>query len=819
MAVSGGREVSPPRAYEAQLLGAVREGSMSLGSAEPERQLTSQIDINTSLLQRLHEAEKKQLADQEATQNREALLAETRRLLNTLNDENAELRERYGQMVSELEAARVEAESLKGEKGETEGNLKQLNFNLLYQMKEKNMLVEALQASLRERDTALAEQRSAAESLRSELRSSAASTSSLHQEHSRVCAALAGIERQCDEVLQSYAPEAVSTQPVAVDRRLESVIDALLRKARTVEDSRRKEAQRAAVLDAQCAGMSARVESLETACVELRRRGDAQVAQSGGTQKQLERQLDEARAAAQQSLAELVRAKTDSIAQGEHALKRVERSMSDVAAARAELLSIERSCDRAAAQCGSHQMTLDALASADSEAEQALLRAASEASAASQRIGAEELTQRRRAEEAQSAAVGLRDECARLREQSALAFQQLDQQKRERELLETQASDLQAANQALEQQVRDAAQHRLWADQAIGDLERGSQDLQQQLQQQLARADTAERDRTKYSAEHREASEAHLSLRAEMSRREEEWRTRVAAEREHHQAALRQSEEKVAQLKAALEKLAIQLDKANDVCRVVTDHRDSLRTENDRLRKDLDEHHRRQADRTARALASPAGSPMRRTATPLQGGRSASASPATLGVRPSGTHAVYSRAAWAAPRQSDEVHTPQRAQPAPVAAPPPAAPPAAAAEAVSAPPPFAASPADALTVPGADLSATPATPPLALIRSQQPQQFGTPAGVSSPSVLRDSVMAESADDVFSRRMRELDSYNRHQQALEERLTATLAQMKGGASPSAVPWGEGEREREKEAARHAAVSQHIQQQLVRPAFQN
>ncbi|KAJ9444582.1 hypothetical protein DIPPA_35376 [Diplonema papillatum] len=76
----------------------------SRGEAD-NSELKAQIDVNTSLLQRLNEAEQHQLTEQTTMAGREALLAETRLLLNSLNDENTELRD-------ELAACRRPAEQL-----------------------------------------------------------------------------------------------------------------------------------------------------------------------------------------------------------------------------------------------------------------------------------------------------------------------------------------------------------------------------------------------------------------------------------------------------------------------------------------------------------------------------------------------------------------------------------------------------------------------------------------------------------------------------------------------------------------------------------
>eukprot|EP00755_Sulcionema_specki_P004781 Sspe_Gene.30974::Locus_15303_Transcript_1_1_Confidence_1.000_Length_2103::g.30974::m.30974 len=640
-----------------------------------QRHLSSQIDLNTTLLQRLHEAEQISLADQATKANREALLAETRQLLNALNEENTELRDALTQARREIEALRTDINAMRGDKANTESNLKQLNYNLLYQMQEKNNLLESLQAAAANRNEAMMQQQQQMEALRTTLAEVTRERDTLKGEHSRVVSAMLAVEEQCNDTLRQYAQHVPNARRGgSVDQRLESVLDGLLGQVRALEEAVRKERHRTTVAEAQVSTLNNRLQNLETACVELRRQADTAGKEKREVADGLQREADEAKQMCHHLRRELLQARQELVSLGEESERRLGAFHQVLAEAREELVGVEAACDRAAVQCGAHQVALAALESGEEQGTAKLQKHLAEEVASIRKVVAEAESERARRVDREAALKAEKENNSRVMNQVELLQSQLHQTQKENTLLHRTTAQLQEENAELEAALKQYGSTKASMETIAEEGHRQAAELALQLQAAQTQAECLERAQAEVENDKERLTAENAKLQSELTSQREEWAIKLAELEEHLTRQQAQNDDRVAQMKAALDKMAIQLDKAKGISTVVTEHRDSLKQENERLRRDLDEVYRQAKDKTVRALAgSPHNSPARQGTSPIL---TVSRTASRLSNGSGTPHAVYSRptviphpqplASRAPPPHLSDPRTPDPSSPSPV---------------------------------------------------------------------------------------------------------------------------------------------------------
>ena len=456
-----------------------------------DRHLTAQLDLNTSLLERLHAAETRKLQDHAATVGREALLAETRELLNSLNDENAELREELARASEQLRTMGRELGSSRSDREESETTLKQLNYNLLYQLQEKNALLEAAQNTAAEKERRAAEAQSAVEAVSSQLYEAAKERDALQREHDTVCCTMRAVEEQCGEALAKYARllpeggrERVLTREGSVDQRLEAVMGGLAEKVLALEEAASREAQRGVQGETQAATLRSRLHAMDAACLDLRKQLESKTREAAEATAEMQRQLDSAREAGHSLALDVVRCRQDFIGSLEEGERRAEVVRAEYRGMLAELVQVEAACDRGALQLAAQQSELAALRAAEAEGARTTLQTLRQAAGQAQ-------TQ---AEQRQ----GLREEVEQLRKKLraerqrrdegddslAQVRQHRDQAKQEAALLHAALKQLKEENGGLEAAVRRLQREHQGADSRGEQLQRQAVGLAEELEEE-----------------------------------------------------------------------------------------------------------------------------------------------------------------------------------------------------------------------------------------------------------------------------------------------------------------------------------------------
>eukprot|EP00754_Rhynchopus_humris_P001729 Rhum_TRINITY_DN10992_c0_g1::Rhum_TRINITY_DN10992_c0_g1_i1::g.41119::m.41119 len=580
-----------------------------------DRHLTAQLDLNTSLLERLHAAETRKLQDHAATAGREALLAETRELLNSLNDENAELREELARASEQLRTMGRELGSTRTDREEAETSLKQLNYNLLYQLQEKNALLEAAQNTAAEKERRAAEAQSAVEAVSAQLYEAAKERDALQREHDTVCCTMRAVEEQCGEALAKYARllpeggrERALTREGSVDQRLEAVMGALAEKVLALEEAASREAQRGAQGETQAATLRSRLHAMDAACLDLRRQLEAKSREAAEATAEMQRQLDGAREAGHSLALDVVRCRQDFVGSLEESERRAEVVRAEYRTMLAEMVQVEAACDRGALQLAAQQSELAALRAAEAEGARTTLQALRQASGQAQTQAEQRQALREEAEQLRKRLRAERQRREEGDESLAQVRQHRDQAKQEAALLHAALKQLKEENGGLEATVRRLQREHQGADSRGEQLQRQAVGLAEDLE---------------------EERRAHGRLREEC---------RV------HEARLGELEEENRKLSeatrsdvGALDKMLAQLKKAEEVNSVLSEQRDLLQEENTRLRKSQDDQLKRVTAKTSRALhSSPYNSPARPVSA--SGGSHHSAGPSSV---------VYSAAAAA----------------------------------------------------------------------------------------------------------------------------------------------------------------------------
>eukprot|EP01063_Lacrimia_lanifica_P014681 TRINITY_DN21230_c0_g1_i1.p1 TRINITY_DN21230_c0_g1~~TRINITY_DN21230_c0_g1_i1.p1 ORF type:complete len:780 (+),score=303.61 TRINITY_DN21230_c0_g1_i1:47-2341(+) len=756
-----GAGAAPPRTPP--MLDVAREVFQRDGSVGSAR-LSEQIELNTSLLERLHYAERQQLQEQSASSGREALLAETRELLNSLNDENADLREQLAAVQEEVQGCRGQVEAARKAREVSEHDLKQLNYNLLYQMQEKNVLLQQLQQNLTEAEKRGGEEQTTVEALASKLHEATSERDAHRKGHDALFRTLSTLEEQCRTALAAAgaAPAAhlhpPSTEGTPHDK-LAAVVGNLTLHVQVLEDGFRREGQRAAAGDTQNQTLKARVAAMEAACLELQEKLEAGTRSSADRTAALQRQVDESREASHGLALELLKCRQDFISAGEEADRSLDRCRQEFAVVLNELLALETGCDRAAIQLGSLQVEVAHLQGSDKATEANVLGLLKNANASLQHS---EGAGQQHALDLQAAAQNLDAEkkrSAQLAKRLEMATSHGEQAQTELELLHTTLRSLQK-----EATTSEAATKQLHA--SI-----------EQLRAQNALLATQARDAQRHVEDARDAGTQLRPLQEQIRALQQDG----SAARE----AQKRLEDREKRLQTALEKMANQLKKAQEVNAVLMTQRDNFKKETERLRREQDEQLQRARDKARRVLTPGRETPSAASTPCPKPAPDASRAP---------QHEVYSAprpAAPAAPQHAQQQQLPPHAQQRAGASQQPQ---------LQQPPQHqhrvAAAPLPQQPSPGARVKAPPASAPApqqpersaaharAVARvaaavgeadAGRPQDAGTPGRFPARPVPapRDAAREE---ETFRQRMHELEAFNKAHEAVEASLMETLRDL-------------------------------------------
>eukprot|EP00659_Diplonema_papillatum_P016243 gene16243-24897_t len=293
----------------------------SRGEADSS-ELKAQIDVNTSLLQRLNEAEQHQLTEQTTMAGREALLAETRLLLNSLNDENTELRDELAACRRHAEQLQAEVAQGRNEKEQAEANLKQLNFNLLYQMQEKNGLIASMRKEADGKDRRNDELQKSIEAVATQLHEASNERDRLERENASAGKALVSLEEQCSTTLARYSkhlgPElGVPERAASVDQRLDTILRTMSTKLAALEEALRAENHKASQCTSQATTQRHRLDAMEKACADLHDKLETNRREKCEAVSKLQKQLDDSRASAHSLALDALKCRQAYISAGE----------------------------------------------------------------------------------------------------------------------------------------------------------------------------------------------------------------------------------------------------------------------------------------------------------------------------------------------------------------------------------------------------------------------------------------------------------------------------------------------------------------------
>ena len=521
---------------------------------DAERNLNTQIDLNTTLLQRLHEIEQTQLAEQASTSEREAMLKETRELLNSLNNENSDLREELLVVRKQIIALEEETNSARGERDTAEGNLKQLNFNLLYQMKEKNLLVDNLSKEVESKEKREKEVSNSVELLASQLHQVTKERDTSKTELSEVRSTLVTLEEQCDAVILKYETHSPSRQRSgSVNQQLDSLLQNLINRIHSLEEMVRQGSQTTEASTHRTKTLTTRLETVEEAYTQSRNHAETLLREKNENAAANDRLLEETRETSHGLALELLKCRQEFVLAGEEADRNLAYYKSVLNSLVQDLLIVESHCDKAAIQVGSQQVTISQLQDCCNDNE--VLRILRSTQQASKQHHSDKDQLSRNLLQLEERINVEKTKSSQAEGKLAFVTSQSGQAQHEINLLHNTISQLTSENKSLE--------YKLLHDE-------DKMNLREQLIQ------------------HRQHS---TDLQSEISRLQRN---------EDH---VRRSEVRIQQLQDSITKLTKQLQKSKEVNEVITEQRNVFKSENESLKKEVDVKLEALRTRTVKTLA------------------------------------------------------------------------------------------------------------------------------------------------------------------------------------------------------------------------